>query len=309
MLIVRLPLLKTVINENSTARSIHDSADLAIKRGTRSLDAAAKEMQNLKTELSTKSKKLTDLSEKFRQAVFDRDASLAREETTSTTLKKELMEVKNELANAKKEEGSDSHFSERRNASTSGGRKSRGGDDSLDDLRERERIKLDAFREKAEISWEIKEKGERRKRYNKQDNVCTIQQGMNGGGNPFGGGGARHGRRRDRVRDRRRSRSRSWSSSRSRSWSRGDSMRRDKGRSSSMSSQDNQRSRSNRMSSRDDRRGQNNSRSSRDNRWTSRDDRRTSHDNRRTGVMTGGQTVTTGGQVATTGGRVVTTGG
>ena len=42
-----LSLLKTVINENSTARSIHDSADLAIKRGTRSLDAAAKEIQNL----------------------------------------------------------------------------------------------------------------------------------------------------------------------------------------------------------------------------------------------------------------------
>jgi len=194
-----LSLLETVINENSTARSIHYSVDLAIKRGTRSLDAAAKEIQNLKSDLSTKTNKLTDVSEKFRQAAFDRKASWAREETTSTTLKttqkeladikKELVEVKDELANAKKEEGSDSYSSERRNTSTSGGRKSRGGGDSLDDLRERERIKLDAFREKAEISREIKEKGERRKRDNKQDNVCTIQ-GMNGGGNPFGGGGA-----------------------------------------------------------------------------------------------------------------------
>ena len=80
-------LLKTVMSENSTARCIHDSASLAIKRGTRSLDAATRKAQNLENELLAKTKKLTDVSKKLRQAAFDRDASLVREDTTSTTLK------------------------------------------------------------------------------------------------------------------------------------------------------------------------------------------------------------------------------
>ncbi len=92
-------LVKTVINENSTARSLRDSADLAIKCGTKSLDAAARKVQILENELLVKNKKLTDVSEKLRQAAFDRDASILREEMTSTTLKttqKELADVKKE---------------------------------------------------------------------------------------------------------------------------------------------------------------------------------------------------------------------
>jgi hypothetical protein len=38
-------LLKTVITENSTARSIHDSADQALKRGSKLLDAATRKVQ------------------------------------------------------------------------------------------------------------------------------------------------------------------------------------------------------------------------------------------------------------------------
>jgi hypothetical protein len=74
------------ISENSIARSIHDSANNALRRGTKSLDAAGKEIQSLKTELSSKNKKLMDVSEKMRQAVFERDASIQQEETASTTL-------------------------------------------------------------------------------------------------------------------------------------------------------------------------------------------------------------------------------
>jgi hypothetical protein len=74
-------LIKTAITENSIARNIHDSANNALRRGTKSLDAAGKEILSLKTELSSKNKKLMDVSEKMRQAVFERDASIQREET------------------------------------------------------------------------------------------------------------------------------------------------------------------------------------------------------------------------------------
>jgi hypothetical protein len=75
-------LLKTVITENSTARSIHDSADQALKRGSKSLDATTRKVQNLENDLLAKTKKLTDVMDKLRQAAFDRDASFVREEMT-----------------------------------------------------------------------------------------------------------------------------------------------------------------------------------------------------------------------------------
>jgi hypothetical protein len=167
------------------------------------LDAAARKVQILKNELLVKNKKLTDVSEKLRQAAFDRDASILREEMTSTTLKttqkeladvkKELAEVKDELANAKKEEGSDSRASASRNSSASGGRNSRG--DLLDELCARKQIELDAFREKSEITQEFREKEERKKRSRKSASVSHLQanlHAMGSAGGPFGGGGAGH---------------------------------------------------------------------------------------------------------------------
>jgi hypothetical protein len=93
-----------VIAENTTARSIHSFANHALKHGTKLLDAAREEIQNL--ELLFKIKKLMDVLEKMWQAVFERDALYLQEETTKASLKttkKELADAKKELKEVKEE--------------------------------------------------------------------------------------------------------------------------------------------------------------------------------------------------------------
>jgi hypothetical protein len=182
-------LRTTAVAENNSTRSI-GVANNALKRGSKSLDNVAKKMAKLKDNLSKSKSKLSDVSEKLRVAVFDQDAATDKVKTTSNSLKankkelvkvkKELVDVQEELANAKKEVESAAS----RNTSGSTSRHDMRGD-SMERLREKERIKLQAFEEKSEITRKNEEKEERRKMDAKRDNVSTIQALGGRGDNPF----------------------------------------------------------------------------------------------------------------------------
>lgn len=211
-------LRKTAIAENSTARSIHDVAKEALKRGSKSLDDALKKVVKLEEDLSKTKSKLVNVSEKLREAVFGQDAATAKEKTTSKTLKttqKELGNAKKELAEAKEVLLKKEVESGASGRGRSGSRNETRGN-SMERLREKERIKLDAFELKSAIARKNKEKEEKRKYDAKRGNVCTIQA-MGGRDNPF----VQNSRNRSDSRGRsgrrsRRSRSRSCSSSNSR---------------------------------------------------------------------------------------------
>lgn len=211
-------LRKTAIAENSTARSIHDVAKEALKRGSKSLDDALKKVVKLEEDLSKTKSKLVNVSEKLREAVFGQDAATAKEKTTSKTLKttqKELGNAKKELAEAKEVLLKKEVESGASGRGRSGSRNETRGN-SMERLREKERIKLDAFELKSAIARKNKEKEEKRKYDAKRGNVCTIQA-MGGRDNPF----VQNSRNRSDSRGRsgrrsRRSRSRSCSGSNSR---------------------------------------------------------------------------------------------
>jgi len=89
------------------------------------------------------------------------------------------------------------------------------GDDSMERMREKENIKLDAYKRKAEINRRNKEKEERRKRDVKRDNVSTIQA-LGGRDNPWVSNERRSSSSSSSKRSRRRQSSRSSSRSESR---------------------------------------------------------------------------------------------
>ena len=175
-------------------------------------------MVKLKEDLSKTKSKLVNVSEKLREAVFGQDAATAKEKTTSKTLKttqKELNNAKKELAEAKEVLLKKEVESGASGRGRSGSRNETRGD-SMERLREKERIKLDAFELKSAIARKNKEKEEKRKYDAKRGNVCTIQA-MGGRDNPF----VQNSRNRSDSRGRsgrrsRRSQSRSCSSSNSR---------------------------------------------------------------------------------------------
>jgi vacuolar-type H+-ATPase subunit I/STV1 len=146
-------LRMTASTENNSARTIHDIARNAIKHGLKLMDNVAKKMAKLEDDLSKSKSKLLDVSEKLRVAIFDQDAATDKVKTTSNSLKankkelakvkKELADVQEELANAKKEVESATS----RNTSGSTSRHAMRGD-SMECLCEKERIKLQAFKEK-----------------------------------------------------------------------------------------------------------------------------------------------------------------
>jgi len=100
------------------------------------------------------------VSEKLREAVFGQDAATAKEKTTLNTLKttqKELGNAKKELAEAKEEllkKEVESGGASRRERS---GSKNETRGDSMERLREKERIKLGAFELKSAIARKNKE--------------------------------------------------------------------------------------------------------------------------------------------------------
>jgi len=114
-------------------------------------------MAKLEDDLSKSKSKLSDVSEKLRVAIFDRDATSNKVKTTSNSLKvntkeiakvkKELASVQEELADAKKEMES---AASRNTSGISSKHDSRG--DSMECLREKELIKLQAYEEKSEIT-------------------------------------------------------------------------------------------------------------------------------------------------------------
>jgi hypothetical protein len=153
-------LRKMAIAENSTARSIHDVAKEALKRGTKSLDDAAKKVGKLQDELTKTKTKFADVTEKLCQAAFDRDAAAFKEETTSNTLKttqkelgdakKDSDDLKEELSNLKKD--AESGGSSRNSCRGRSGSSNKARGDSMEQLREKECIKLDAFEMKTLIA-------------------------------------------------------------------------------------------------------------------------------------------------------------
>jgi hypothetical protein len=80
--------------------------------------------------------------------------------------------VKKELVNLKKEV--ESGASRNSCGGRSGSRNETRGN-YMEWLREKEHIKLDAFKLKSVLAWKNKEKEEKRKMDAKHDNVCTIQ--------------------------------------------------------------------------------------------------------------------------------------
>ena len=143
-------------------------------------------MVKLKEDLSKTKSKLVNVSEKLREAVFGQDAATAKEKTTSKTLKstqKELGNAKKELAEAKEVLLKKEVESGASGRGRSGSRNETRGD-SMEQLREKERIKLDAFELKSAIARKNKEKEEKRKYHAKRGNVCIIQA-MGGRDNPF----------------------------------------------------------------------------------------------------------------------------
>ncbi len=106
-------LQKTAVSENSNARSIHDTAKEALKRGAKTLDNVTKKMKRLDDDLERTISKLNAVMEKMQNANSKRDAAISEKKTALTNLatkaksmkktKKELADVKKELADAKKE--------------------------------------------------------------------------------------------------------------------------------------------------------------------------------------------------------------
>jgi ABC-type transporter Mla subunit MlaD len=155
---VRIEQLRmTAVAENNSTRSIYDVASNAFKRGSKSLDNFAKKMAKLEDDLSKSKSKLSDVSEKLRVAIFHQDAASDKVKTTSNSLKvntkelakvkKELAYVQEELADAKKEMES---VASRNTSGITSKHDSRGN--SMECLREKELIKLQAFKEKSEIT-------------------------------------------------------------------------------------------------------------------------------------------------------------
>jgi hypothetical protein len=116
-----------------------------------------------------------DVSEKMHKAIFDRDTATAASKTASKTLRKELADAKKELAEVE---------STSRNSNGSTSRHNGMKGDSMERLREKERIKLDAFEQKTAIACRNKEKDKRRKMDAKRDNMSRIQA-LGGRNNPF----------------------------------------------------------------------------------------------------------------------------
>ena len=157
---VRIEQLRmTAVAENTSTRSIYDYdvTSNAFKRGSKSLDNVAKKMAKLEDDLRKSKSKLSDVSEELHVAIFDRDATSNKVKTTSNSLKvntkelakvkKELSSVQEELADAKKEMES---AASRNTSGISSKHDSRG--DSMECLREKELIKLQAYEEKNEIT-------------------------------------------------------------------------------------------------------------------------------------------------------------
>jgi hypothetical protein len=261
---VRIEQLRTTaVAENASARSIYDVASNALKRGSKSLDNVAKKMAKLEDDLSKSKSKLSDVSEKLRVAIFDQDATSNKVKTTSNSLKvntKELAKVKKELADAKKEMESAAS----RNTSGISSKKHDSRGDSMERLREKELIKLQAYEEKSEITRRVKAKEERRKRDAKHENVSTIQA-LGGRDNPFVRGRSNSSRssRRDRGgRHNNHHRSRSTSNGSSRSRNRSESRGRNhRHRSRSRSETSGERDRRGSRRGRGKRRGRDHSRS------------------------------------------------
>jgi len=170
-------LRKTALSENNIARDIHDIAKAALKRGAKSLDEVTKKMRVMESDLNKAKAKILKANSEKDTAVLEKKAALAtlktlKEKTDSLkNIEKELADVQKELADTKKEVESTSRHGMRR-------------DDSVERMREKENIKLDAFERKAEINRRNKEKEERRKRDVKRDNVSTIQA-LGGRDNPW----------------------------------------------------------------------------------------------------------------------------
>jgi hypothetical protein len=193
-------LRNSVLSENATARSIHDAAKEALKRGAKSLDNVVKKMSMIKDDLAKTRAKLTNVSKKMRKSIFERNAAFAEKKTalkTIRTTKKELANAKNELADGKKDvtiTKKDVDQLTRQN-----GKEASWGD-SIDCYREKERIRLDAFEERTLITHRNKEKEDKQKSDAKQNYVSTIQA-LGGSNNPFEGA-KRHSRTRDCSRGR-----------------------------------------------------------------------------------------------------------
>ena len=172
-------LQKTAIAEISIARSIHNVAKEALKRGSKLLDGALKKVVKLEENLSKTKSTLANVSMKLCEAVFGQDAATAKKKTTSKTWKttqKELGNVKKDLAEAKEELAglkNEVESGASRRGRSGSRNKTRG--DSMERLRKNERIKLDAFKLKSAIAGKNKEKEEKRKFDAKHDILCTIQ--------------------------------------------------------------------------------------------------------------------------------------
>ena len=101
-------LKKTAISKNNSARSIHNTANEALKWGTKTSYASAKTMNKLNDNLTK-----TDVTKKMCKATFERDTTVFKKKIAMSNLatkasalkkvKKELLDNKKELANAKKD--------------------------------------------------------------------------------------------------------------------------------------------------------------------------------------------------------------
>jgi hypothetical protein len=216
-------LRKTAVSENNIARDIHDIAKAALKRGVKSIDECAKKMRVMESDLNKAKAKILKANSDKDTAISEKKAALntLKEKTDSLkNIEKELADVQKELADTKKEVKSTSGHGVRR-------------DDSVERMREKENIKLDAYERKTEINRRNKEKEERRKRDAKTDNVSTIQA-LGGRDNPWvtneRQSSSSSSSKRRRGRHHRRNSSRSVSSRSSCSSSRSDSRERERSR-------------------------------------------------------------------------------
>jgi len=79
-------LRKTAVSENSNARSIHDVASNALKRGAKTLDDVAKKMNRLDDDLERTKAKLSTATERMRNEKSERDAAVSEKKTALTNL-------------------------------------------------------------------------------------------------------------------------------------------------------------------------------------------------------------------------------
>ena len=163
-------LWKTAVTENNIARDIHDIAKAALKRGAKSLDKVTKKMKVMASDLKKVKAKILKANSEKDTAISEKKAALdtLKEKTDSLkNIEKELADVRKELDDLKKEVG---------DLSGSDGLKATvKSSDELDRLCEKKRIENEAYSTRLKLQREDKERGEKRKRDVKRDNVSTIQ--------------------------------------------------------------------------------------------------------------------------------------